>query len=114
MVIETFHSNVFAKHINGADIVTLEGMPLVKSIKLLYGNKQDRVAGMDFMPDLLIETVKQKLSVFFFGLTDDVLAAIIKGINKRHSEMQIVGIYSPPVCDLNETEEIEIVQRFNN
>jgi N-acetylglucosaminyldiphosphoundecaprenol N-acetyl-beta-D-mannosaminyltransferase len=51
--------------VENATLVTTDGMPLTYALKLLYGQKQDRVAGMDFLPRILKKLNDNKLSVFF-------------------------------------------------
>lgn len=46
MCIEAWRNKDFAAIVNGANLVTPDGMPLVKALRLLYGIKQDRVAGI--------------------------------------------------------------------
>lgn len=51
--------------VNQADIVTPDGMPLVWALRLLYGIKQERVAGMNLLPSLLekAEQMADKLEI---------------------------------------------------
>ena len=63
----------FAQISHQADIVTPDGLPITWALKWLYNIKQDRVAGMDLLPDLLREAENKKLSVFFYGSTQTML-----------------------------------------
>jgi N-acetylglucosaminyldiphosphoundecaprenol N-acetyl-beta-D-mannosaminyltransferase len=65
MTIEAYWDSKYADMVNDADLVTPDGMPLAKAMKLFYGLRQDRVAGMDLLPDLL-EKAEKKISVFSF------------------------------------------------
>jgi N-acetylglucosaminyldiphosphoundecaprenol N-acetyl-beta-D-mannosaminyltransferase len=113
MTIEAWHESEFARVVNGADIATPDGMPLVKSLKLLYGIDQERVAGMDLLPDMIAEAEKNDLSIYFYGSTDDVLQKITERINTEHHAVKIAGVCSPPFRQLSEQEEAEIVERIN-
>lgn len=114
MAMEAWRSIDFATVVNKADIVTPDGMPLVKSLNFLYGLEQERVAGMKLMPDLIAEAELRKLSIFFYGSTDDVLDKIIRRINSEHPDSNIVGTYSPPFRVLTEEEERALVEKINN
>ena len=114
MLIEAHKDAAFAKAVNNADIVTPDGMPLAKSFKLLYGIKQPRVAGMDLLPDLLTGAVENKLPVYFYGSTDNVLLKTIEFTKNNYPELNVAGIYSPPFRALTTGEEEEIVQKINN
>ena len=65
MCIEAQQHSDFRDIVNNADLVTPDGMPLVFALKLLYGLKQQRVAGMDLLPDLLTIATQKKLKLFF-------------------------------------------------
>lgn len=114
MTIEAWQNPDFAAVVNGADIATPDGMPLAKSLKLLYGIDQERVAGMDLMPDLIAEAGKRGLSLFFYGSTDAVLQAITDRVRREHPTLKIAGSDSPPFRELSEKEEGEIVEKINN
>jgi len=96
MTIEAYQSRSFADQVNRANLVLADGMPLVKSIKLLYGVSQDRIAGMDVFPDLLKLAERNELSVYFFGTTNDMLEKIKTKAQKQFPTIQIAGMFSPP------------------
>ena len=114
MVIEAWRSAAFAVVVNAADVVTPDGMPLAKSFRLLYGIEQDRVAGMDLLPDLIAEAERRGLSLFFYGSTEEVLEKIRARIRREHPGVKIAGTYSPPFRLLSEEEEQAVVERINN
>src|SRR3954468_4027722 len=53
MVIEGYKDPAFQKIMNNADVVTPDGKPLSVFLKFFENLKQDRVCGMDLLPDLL-------------------------------------------------------------
>lgn len=114
MTIEAHNQPSFAAIVNGADAVTPDGMPLVAALKLLYGITQERVTGMDLLPDLLKVAEREKLTVFFYGGTESMLqntnshlAAHYPGIAKKH-------FYSPPFRKLSSIEEVNDVDQINS
>jgi len=114
MCIEAWQNPEFAAVVNGADIATPDGMPLAKSLKLLHGIEQDRVAGMDLMPDLIAEAEERQLALFFYGSTDEVLAKIVERVDREHPGVRIAGAISPPFRELGEKEEAEMVEKINS
>ncbi|RYU93730.1 WecB/TagA/CpsF family glycosyltransferase [Emticicia agri] len=111
--IEAFKSKDFANAINNADIVTPDGMPLVKGLKLLYGINQDKVSGPDLMPSLLEEMEKQNLKAFFYGSTNEVLSDLTYFCKKKYTNLNIVGTISPPFRTMSDTELEEDVRKIN-
>ena len=112
MAIEAYQSNSFCNIVNNANIATPDGMPLAKAMKLLYGIDQDRVAGMDLMPDLMKISEEKKLSIFLYGSTDDTLSTIFKKSKVEFPNLVING-YSPPFRQLTVQEEKAILENIN-
>ncbi len=96
MIIEAYQDKQFAKDVNNATLVLPDGMPLVKTLKLFYGIEQDRVAGMDVMPDLIRIASNNNLKLFFFGTTPELLEKIRLKIEKDFPKTDVVGLFSPP------------------
>lgn len=113
MLIEGHKDSSFQKIINEANIATPDGMPLAKAMKWLYGINQERVAGMDLMPDLMRECARQGLSIYLYGSTDEILSRIKEKAAIDFPGLQICGAYSPPFRELEPSEKDEIVERIN-
>ena len=96
MTIEAHWDKEFAAQVNAATMVVADGVPLMKSLRLLHRIKQERIAGMDVMPDLLQLSTSNRLKVFFFGSTAVQLEGIRKRAIEEMPELQIVGMLSPP------------------
>lgn len=114
MLIEAYNDIEFAKVVNNANLVTPDGMPLAKGLALLYGNKQDRVAGMDLLPDLLEISEKENLKAFFYGGTQEMLDQTKIFCKKEYPLLDIVGMISPPFRTLTLEEENDYIERINS
>jgi N-acetylglucosaminyldiphosphoundecaprenol N-acetyl-beta-D-mannosaminyltransferase len=114
MTIEACDNPTFARQVNNATLVLPDGMPIVKSLNLLYGVSQERIAGMDIFPDLLKKANELKLSVFFFGSTNDVLQRIIERVRREFTDLTIAGSLSPPFNQsINNSNYIDIINNSN-
>lgn len=113
MMIEAYKDAEFQAIVDNADITTPDGMPLAKGMRLLYGFHQDRVAGMDLMPDLLREAAARDVSVFLYGSTDSTLQKIAEIARREHPSIDICGYYSPPFRALDDEQKSAIVARIN-
>ncbi|MDR1897686.1 MAG: WecB/TagA/CpsF family glycosyltransferase [Prevotellaceae bacterium] len=114
MLVETYRDKAFAEVVNNAAITTSDGLPLTWALRWLYGIRQERVAGMDLLPDLLSLASQRRLPVFFYGETDDVLCKIKNHTEEYYSGIPYTGIYSPPFHPLNVEEEREIINTINS
>lgn len=114
MCIEAFNAKAFATTVNSANLVTPDGMPLAKAIQLLYGVKQDRVAGMDLLPDLLSEAEQKKLGVFFYGGTTPMLDQTKRFVKANYPLLSNQHYYSPPFRPLTLEEENDVIHKINS
>lgn len=111
--IEAYLSKDFSKVINAADIITPDGMPLVKGLKWLHGIKQDKVSGPDLMPSLLEQMEIQGLKAFFYGSTNEVLSKLDTFCKEKYPNLIIAGSISPPFRKMSEEEIEHDVQLIN-
>lgn len=112
MTIESYLDKTFCKIVNSADIATPDGMPLSKAMKMLYSVDQDRVAGMDLMPDLMKISEEKGLSIFLYGSTDEVLKSVVSKAKREFPNLKL-HIYSPPFRTLSQEEQEDIVTMIN-
>jgi len=113
MLIEAHKDGQFNQVVNQADMATPDGVPLRIAMRILYGIRQDRVAGMDVFPHLLKEAAKQQKSVYLYGGTQEVLDKIVAKTGREIPSLKIVGSYSPPFRQLTEAEDAAIVAQIN-
>ncbi|HFU75036.1 MAG TPA: glycosyltransferase [Arcobacter sp.] len=113
MTIEAYKDQKFLEIVNSANIATPDGMPLAKAMKLLYNINQDRVAGMDLMPDIMKICEEQNKSIFLYGSTVEVLERIVEKAKKEYPNLQL-EFYSPPFRELTSEEEKSIVDKINS
>lgn len=113
MLVEAYQDPDFNKVLNEADVASPDGGPLSKLMKVQYGQRQDRVPGMDLMPRLIEEAAARGKSVYFYGSTDDVLEAVVATAKAKHPNLRVAGHYSPPFRQLTKEEDQSIVDMIN-
>ncbi|MFT3703306.1 MAG: WecB/TagA/CpsF family glycosyltransferase [Agriterribacter sp.] len=114
MLVEAHKDPGFASIVNKAEIATPDGMPLTWALKMLYGMQQDRVAGMDLLPDLLKCAEQENIPVYFYGTTPEVLQKMAEFTNIHFPDLILAGYYSPPFRPLTKQEEDDIKTSINN
>jgi len=112
MLIEAHWSESFKKVVNGADIVTPDGMPVTKSFNTLYGIQQERVDGMSLLPLLLEKSIEENLSVYFYGSSAEIIKRTMSFIKRDYPSLNVVGMYSPPFRYLTEAEEEAVIDNI--
>ncbi len=107
MIIEANNDDGFARVVNNATMVLADGMPVASAFSFLYNKKQQRIAGMDFMPRLLsslnnADTFRPR--IFFYGSTEEVLGALVETVKNKYQNLFVAGAISPPFQVVSEKE----------
>lgn len=113
MLIEAYKNRRFAKVVKEAAYVTPDGKPVTWAMRLLYGIKQERVAGMDLLPDLVRAAEGADLPVFFYGGTEEMMRKTQTYLQRNNPALKIAGVYSPPFRNLTVLEEKRVVEKIN-
>lgn len=96
MCMEAQADAMFREVVNGADLATADGMPIVKSVNKFNRLAQERVAGNDLMPAVLAEAEKAGLAVFLLGGQQQVLSKITTRMAIDYPRLKLAGTFSPP------------------
>jgi N-acetylglucosaminyldiphosphoundecaprenol N-acetyl-beta-D-mannosaminyltransferase len=113
MVAEAANDDKFAAVVSNADLVTPDGIPVSWALRILYGFRQPRVAGMDLLPDLLAGASATGLPVYFYGGTNEMLSRTSDYIDRNYPQLVVAGMCSPPFRPLTETENNDIISQIN-
>lgn len=103
----------FAAMVNGADIATADGMPVLKALNLFHGVGQERVAGNDILPALFNEAERRGLRVFLYGGQEEVLRKIVGRAAVENPGLIFAGTYSPPYAPIERMDLLADAERIN-
>lgn len=113
MLMEAHRNPAFNQVVNQAELVAPDGRPLSVLMRWQYGLQQDRVCGMDLLPDLLRAAEEQSLSVYFYGSTQATLDIIEQRLQREYPTLRVAGLESPPFRPLSAEEDQAAVDRIN-
>lgn len=113
MLVEAHRDPGFRQILAEADLVTPDGGPVASVAGWRGSHPQERVAGMDLVPALLAEAARRGQSVYFYGTTDEVLAAIVARAQRELPTLRLVGTCAPPFRALTPAEETAHVAAIN-
>ena len=113
MLVEAYRNKRYAQVVQHAAFVTPDGKPLAWAMRLLHGVKQQRVAGMDLLPDLLRQAEEKSLPVFFYGGTNELLEKTNSFLVQHYPSLKVAGLHSPPFRQLTNLEERKIAEKIN-
>lgn len=113
MVMESYDAPAFRQVVNGADLVTPDGMPLVWALRLLGVKGATRTYGPALTPALLAEAAREGIRVGFYGGTEESLAQLLRVVHERYPGIQVSFAYSPPFRPLTPDEDEWVTQGLN-
>jgi N-acetylglucosaminyldiphosphoundecaprenol N-acetyl-beta-D-mannosaminyltransferase len=113
MTIEAYKTPSFLEQLNNASLVVTDGKPLAVACYSLYRKKQERIAGMDFMPAVLEMANKEGSTIFLYGSKPEVLTALTRKISEQYPSITIGGAISPPFRPLQPEEVEDHIQQIN-
>jgi len=98
---------------NSGAMALPDGAPLA-----LYSKKHgfadaERVTGPDLMLELIKASKKEGYRHFFYGATQETLAAMKAAIDRDYPGTRIAGMYAPPFRPLNASEDAAVVSMIN-
>jgi len=80
-----------ARAIENADLVVVDGKPLVWSARWLRSPVPEKVSGVDLMKSLLEEGDKRGLSIFLLGTTQERLDVLERVLRAKYPNVKIAG-----------------------
>ena len=105
MVMESHDDPAFQKVVNGADLVTPDGVPLVWALKLLGVSDATRVYGPDLTLHVCELAAKRKVPIGLYGGTPESLHAFVAFLENRYPGIQIACTIAPPFRPLTPEED---------
>ncbi|MCR9247381.1 MAG: WecB/TagA/CpsF family glycosyltransferase [bacterium] len=103
-VVEAQRSPEHMAALQGADLNTADGMPVVWAQRLLGNRNATRVYGPDLTLRVLARAAREGWRVGFYGSSPRVLEALTTRLQERFEHLQIGLAISPPFRELTESE----------
>jgi N-acetylglucosaminyldiphosphoundecaprenol N-acetyl-beta-D-mannosaminyltransferase len=108
MVMESYDDPELRSLVNGAELVTSDGVPLVWALRALGLPHAERVYGPDLTPIVCREAARRKVPVGFYGGRPETLPDLVRALLGDIPELDVVFTHSPPYRALSEREDAEI------
>jgi N-acetylglucosaminyldiphosphoundecaprenol N-acetyl-beta-D-mannosaminyltransferase len=111
---ETHDSAEYREIVNGGDLVTPDGMPLVWTLRLFGVPHATQVNGFTLTVTVLERAAAAGIPVGFYGSTQEVLTRMVDACRQRFPGLRIAYQYSPPFRPLSAEEDAAIVREINS
>ncbi len=96
--------------VDGADLVTADGMPLVWASKIQGRPLPERVAGSSLVMTLPAAAVGTNTSFFLLGGDPGVAESAAQRLLGDHAGLRLAGTYCPPLGFENDPAELERIE----
>ena len=96
------------RYLNGADVATPDGMPVVWAMRSFGIKTQTRVYGPNLMLHLCAMAEQAGRSIFLYGGKPDVVSRLRENLCRKFPNLTIAGTYSPPFRPLTRYEHSQI------
>ena len=97
-VVMKIENDAYLKEIvDSADMVLVDGKPLVWISKMHKSPLKAKISGSDLVPLLCGAAAEKHYSIFIIGGKDGVAEQAKKRLQEQHPGIQIVGTYAPPL-----------------
>ena len=112
-VMHSYDDPTFRDAMNGADLVTPDGMPLVWGLRRLGVSDATRVYGPDLTPLVLAAAEREAIPVGFLGGAPHVLEKLLAEAERRWPALHVAYAWSPPFTALTNEQDADVVSAIN-
>ena len=107
VVVKMEKDHYLKKIVDMADMVLVDGKPLVWISQLYRRPVKEKISGSDLVPQLCEMAAVNGYSIFILGGKEGVAAQAKKKKKKKYCSLRIVGTYSPPIGFEKDPDELE-------
>jgi len=105
MIMEAFDSSAFQRVVNGADLVTPDGRPLVWALRSLGVRDATQVRGTDLTAHVVELAAREGIPIGLYGGTPDLLETFARILERRYPGVRVVCRIAPPFRPLTPEED---------
>lgn len=113
VTMEAYDSVEYRAIVNGADLVTPDGMPLVWALRLFGVAEATRVYGPTLTVHVLERAATEGVAVGFYGSSPEVLARMLDACRRRFVGLEVAYAQAPPFRPLTAKEDAAVVHEIN-
>jgi N-acetylglucosaminyldiphosphoundecaprenol N-acetyl-beta-D-mannosaminyltransferase len=112
MTMETFDSPGFREVVNGAELVTPDGKPLVWALQNLGVEGTSQVRGADLVECVMERAAKEGVPIGLYGGTPESLEDFVSVMKARFPDVRIACQISPPFRPLTPEEDRAVTEEI--
>lgn len=114
VTMESYDSPEYRAIVNGADLVTPDGMPLVWALRLFGVAKATRVYGPTLTAHVLEQAATAGVAVGFYGTSPEVLRSLLEACRRRFPGLRVAYAHAPAFRPPTSEEDAAVVRDIND
>lgn len=111
VVVKIENDEYLKEIVDNADMVLVDGKPLVWISKWYRHPVKEKVSGSDLIPCLCKKAVQKGYSIFIIGGKNGVAEKAKQNLEKTYPGIEIVGTYAPPFGFEKDASELERINK---
>jgi len=112
MCMEAFDSPAFRQVVDGSDLTTPDGRPLVWALKASGIKRPSQVRGADLVLHVSEHAEREEVPIGLYGGTSESLERFVRVLKGRFPNLRIACQISPPFRALTPEEDAEVVEKL--
>lgn len=96
VVMKIENDSYLKKIVDSADMVLVDGKPLIWISKMHKQPVKAKISGSDLVPKLCEVAAKKNYTIFILGGKDGIAEKAKKNLERKHPGIRVVGTYAPP------------------
>jgi N-acetylglucosaminyldiphosphoundecaprenol N-acetyl-beta-D-mannosaminyltransferase len=114
MTMETFDSAAFRRVVNGADLVTPDGRPLVWALWALGAKGATQVRGTDLVTHVAELAAREGVPIGLYGGTPELLDVFVRVLEERYPDVRVACQIAPPFRPLTREEDAAVTREITD
>jgi N-acetylglucosaminyldiphosphoundecaprenol N-acetyl-beta-D-mannosaminyltransferase len=111
---EAFDSSAFQRVVNGADLITPDGRPLVWALRSLGVRDATQVRGTDLTTHVVERAAREGIPIGLYGGTPDLLEKFVRILKRRYPGVRVVCQIAPPFRPLTPEEDKTVTKEIRS
>lgn len=111
VVIKIENDAYLKKIVDSADMVLVDGKPLVWISKMYGRPLKAKISGSDLVPLLCEVAAEKKYTIFIIGGKEGIAEQAKKRLEQKLPDIQIIGTYAPPLGFENDNTELNKINK---
>jgi N-acetylglucosaminyldiphosphoundecaprenol N-acetyl-beta-D-mannosaminyltransferase len=114
MTMEAFDSPAFQRVVNGADLVTPDGRPLVWALRSLGVGDATQVRGTDLTTHVVERAAREDIPIGLYGGMPELLETFVRILERRYPGVRVVCRIAPPFRPLTPEEDEAVTKEIRS